>query len=261
MKIAQRIIVLIVSTLIPHSIICGQVYENHVGISDVETETPWFTLGSEGNVGLFNRSGLKTASVFGGWSFPDFRDNVGNNYYPSQRLAEGSTVGFAMGKAIGPRLRSEFEFTWRNNDVENFYGGWGYPISLPFIYEAIPEGEVNTYSGMFNLVFDFDRAEGRLLTPYAGVGIGTAYIDNDVSWNGVGATISNELAFAYQALGGVSLKLRNNSDFFVEYRYFSTDSVAYTQPGYNGMYRTTEAQDFYHSFQSHQFLMGLRFRY
>lgn len=234
--------------------------DSEIGGLPLNTDTAWATLQTGG--GLDSRpANASTFSLFGGWNFSDERDRFGVGFYPTIRFDEAATAGISLGKRIGSRLRTELEFTWRRNVANPAYDPYIAFISLPYGGGGGFDGHLNTYSGMANVIFDFDRAEGRLLTPYIGAGLGMAYIDTDISFQGKGATVSNETAFAYQALGGVALKLSQRSDFFVEYRYFATDSQEYKQPSFDTGYSIQPNREFLHSFQHHSFLMGIRFHF
>ncbi len=202
-----------------------------------------------------------TVSIFGGWNYPDPHDNFGRYNYPRTLLENGSAAGMSIGRKFGPRLRSEFEISWRQSGAYSAYS-FAHPHAdylTPYWNGSQNEGKLYTYAGMINFLFDFDRASDRLLTPYGGVGLGIAYLDTDLAPGGVGRTLSNETTLAYQAVGGVSLKLTYRVDFYTEYRYFVTSSAEFRQPTSTIGTATFPGRNFVHSMQTHNPFMGLRF--
>lgn len=205
----------------------------------------------------------RTLSIFGGWSFVDPQLRFGSNsFFRSDSVSDGYTAGFATGRRLGTRFRTELEFSYRRNELSNNFFVVGFaPISFLPPFGQVSRGELHTYSGMANFYFDFDRSPDRKLTPYVGVGIGASYIDSDVTYRGSGETPSNESTFAFQAIGGVSARLSSCADLFVEYRYFRTGKDDFYLPDTAGPFNqfVSDKFDFFHEDSS--LLMGLRFKY
>lgn len=206
-----------------------------------------------------------TFSIFGGWNFVGQQSRFGSSsYLGTDALTDGYTAGFATGRRIGPRLRSELEFSYRRHEVSNNYYFYGYDVGYISIFPGpsrFGRGEVHTYSSMANFYYDFDRTPNRRVTPYVGAGIGMSYIDTDVTYFGSGETTSNETTFAFQAMGGLSAKLGSRANLFVEYRFFKTAEDDFYLPDSAGPFSRYYSDRFEFSHEESSLLMGLRFEY
>ena len=190
--------------------------------------------------GLFAPDFELTASVFGGWNrIAGFGpDSEGDNIFD-----DDFAVGFAYGRRHNERLRSEFEFAYRSNEA---------PLG-DFTATVIPEaisGEVQVYSIMKNFIIDIET-QSDIVTPYVGIGIGYANVDVDFNRNS-GVQLENESSFAWQPIGGVSIKLTQRANYYVEYRYFSTTDLELTQFGVVQENST---------YNAHNLFMGMRFEF
>ena len=180
-------------------------------------------------------------SVFGGYSqlentsqlnrtnlsFPVFASNG------SVEFNDGFAVGVALGQWQGRNLRSEIEYLFRQNDVSNL---WRSGAPLIGIENEVLDGSIASHAGMFNAYWDFNR---RLFgfQPYVGAGIGFAFIDLEASVgaNGVPvADIGDESSFAYQLIVGGTRRYGPCSEWFIEYRYFNTDSLQISVSEFTG---------------------------
>jgi len=199
--------------------------------------------GSKPLGGLFAADFDLTASVFGGWNRIDgFLDGP-----PFSAFDDDFAVGAAFGRRHTEFLRSEFEFTYRSNDVDNDYGGPGVLV-LPGP-DTVTGSDVAVYSIMKNFVFDLHTPR-EFVTPYVGIGIGYAYVDAGL---GNGFELDDPSTFAWQPIGGVSVQLTERAHYFVEYRYFSTTSFELVQNGVESGNSTNYA--------SHNLFMGMRFEF
>ncbi len=196
-------------------------------------------------------------SVFGGYTqlddFGPFSDILASGLlFDRFTFDDGFGFGLSVGQIQGQNLRTEFEFAFRDNNFDerfSFTGFDGNPSTASF------EGSVQTYSGMFNLLWDFKPRPifGRF-RPYAGAGIGFAIFNLDEP---LGDDVSNLLtlddqsAFAYQLIGGVSRPVSFRADAYVEYRHFSADSLVV-----NTLIGTAETD-----YQTDNVFFGLRFFY
>lgn len=143
----------------------------------------------------------------------------------------GPQGGVALGWATGPtwlgRNRVEIELAARSNDFDG--------LKIDNVVQPA-SGDISTISGMVNYYWDFKHPD-RDWYPYVGVGVGAArmkfnsmfppfyFKDDDDNTDGV---------FAYQAMAGVSYRLRSYVEVFAEARYFSTSSADFTTttPGF-----------------------------
>ncbi len=128
---------------------------------------------------------------------------------------DGFAVGIARGRRFNEAIRGELEFSFRNFDAENWNVGgivsdW--------------DGDLNAYFGMANLYRDCVNSEFRGFTPYIGGGIGFAIIDGEFDTPAIRLEIEDS-AFAYQAIAGLTKRLSNVVDGFVEYRFVGTTEV------------------------------------
>ena len=87
------------------------------------------------------------------------------------------------------------------------------------------DGDLNGYFGMANLYRDCCDWQVAGFMPYVGGGIGLAILDGDFNSPAASQSISNETAFAYQGMAGVTKRISCNVDAFTEYRYVGTTEV------------------------------------
>lgn len=191
--------------------------------------------------GLFAADFELTANIFGGWNRIA---GFGLDSTADDTFDDDFAVGFAYGRRHNKRLRSEFEFTYRSNESPQ-----------PELMAAvIPEpliGEVQVFSIMKNFIVDIE-SPSEIVRPYVGIGIGYAHLDADFNRNS-GFAMANSSAFAWQPMGGVSVKLSEIAHWYVEYRYFSTTDLEITQFG--------EPQTEKSTYNAHDLFMGLRFEF
>lgn len=161
--------------------------------------------------GLFAADFELTATVFGGWN--RIAGFAAENPEGDNVFDDDFAVGFAYGRRHSHFLRSEFEFTYRSNEVSD-------SDSMVANIPEVVSGQAEVMSIMKNLVIDIHTPNSNF-QPYVGVGIGYAYVNADFNRES-GLVLSNASTFAWQPMGGVNIKLTPRSNFFVEYRYFST---------------------------------------
>jgi OOP family OmpA-OmpF porin len=80
-------------------------------------------------------------------------------------------------------------------------------------------GQVNQVSVMTNALYDF--MPGARFTPYAGAGIGVAFVDPYV----VSGCSLCSTQFAYQAIGGIGYNASPSVRVSLEARYYGTTST------------------------------------
>lgn len=127
-------------------------------------------------------------------------------------------VGFGVGGALGYKwsfgLRTEGEFTYRRNKVDEI------EISGSD-FEA--DGNVSSISIMANAFYDFDNS--TRWTPYVGGGLGAIR----ASWNDVDAgpreLDDDQWLFAAQFGGGVSFAITDAFLLSIDYRLLATEEV------------------------------------
>ncbi len=164
-------------------------------------------------------------SIFGGYtglqdSSPLFLPGTDFQASGSVNYNDGFGVGLAVGQVQGENLRTELEFSYRYNGTD----------SLQAQSQILPlDGSVESYAGMFNLYWDF-RPQPALacIRPYLGGGVGFAFVESKVSNRSVPVVnedYRSDSSFAWQLMGGFSRQLNYHIDGFVEYRYFSAESI------------------------------------
>lgn len=165
----------------------------------------------------------------------------------------------ALGKAFGNGFRAELEFSYRSNDIRHIasdgagFSGW--PASTL-------QGDMKSYTGMFNLLYDFETTSK--VTPYVGVGLGIAGVDPDFTGNNTSGaptpalTIGNfgaTTAMAYQGIVGLGFALADNLTLDVSYRYFGTDKRHFSST-LNGAPANIAVEN-----TSHSLFAGLRWNF
>ena len=181
-------------------------------------------------------------SLFGGGSFlRDVSSETGG-----LDTDDGGTFGAALGRRNGRNLRSEIEFTYRQNDITGF--------SSDSLFTPL-EGDIDSFSGMGNAYWEFIDVPTRFLKPYIGAGIGFVIFDADVQTPGgpsiVPTGAANETSFAFQYMAGVNYKAYRNVDLYAEYRFFEAESFRVEASDFTGNY----------DYESDNVLFGFRWKF
>lgn len=123
--------------------------------------------------------------------------------------------GLAWSAAIGfqyARTRTELEFRRFDLDADEVALTGGAAPST-----VADAGDVTASALMTNVYFDL--VNSTRLTPYVGVGVGGARVENELG--------QRDAAFAYQGRVGVDLALSHALSVGVEYSYFRTAEIVY----------------------------------
>lgn len=178
---------------------------------------------------------------------------------PSTRLGDTLDTSFDAGWALhgsvgydfDAPVRLEVEFAHRDNDIEEIFespnGG------LPILHSNVI-GELTQSSAMLNLLFDVSIGETVDLTLGGGVGLARADLEARSGPILITDSDSDELSFAYQGIAGLGFDLGDQTQLFVEYRYFANHGqnvVTFPPPN---LPLTDEAD-----FDNHTASVGLRF--
>lgn len=178
-------------------------------------------------------------SVFGGWSeLDDFASTVTAAPLVSGVFNDGFILGTARGRYLNNNNRIELEGSWRGNS-----GGAGIYNGAP----ALIDGHFNNFSTMVNVLHDFGNGQ---IKPYVGAGIGVSRQDGEFTVVGNNLDF-DDWAFAYQAIGGVSVQSSQNMEYFTEYRFFGNSE---TEIELNGVV----VGDF--EYLSESIVFGIRFK-
>ena len=168
--------------------------------------------------GFFAKGFTRTLTVMGGFNELSTSNDAGSLDGVFDDTTTGYVISAAMGRRHSKKLRSEFEFAARGNNLTT-----SSPASV-FLNEA--DANVNAYSLMKNVFFELDNSSR--FTPYGGFGIGLSYVDVDsvvISGDSVLLIEDDDTVFTYQAIGGVSARITKATDFVVEYRFLGTTDV------------------------------------
>ena len=181
---------------------CGQLYDPCCPNVYLSFYGGWSDFSTPGNIAMDWLS--FTQNSFSGW---------GVEYGTHEEFG----VGFAVGRTLGRRFRTELDFTWRRGQANNMVQAQDFSA----------QGKVDVYSLMPNLLVDLNP--NGLINVYGGVGGGIAFTNLGVeSINPpafVGEYALNDSSFAYQGIAGISARLSRRAEVFVEYRYFRTDKT------------------------------------
>ena len=123
-------------------------------------------------------------------------------------------VGYKFDEMGFGRFRAELEGSYRNNNVGSvtFNGN-------PF---NDGRGKTEVWAGMANAYFDW-TAFSREVTPYFGVGLGGATIDQRSAYGAIASIDDSDAALAYQLIGGLSYKATSRINVNLDIRYFALD--------------------------------------
>lgn len=155
---------------------------------------------------------------------------------PKVTFNSGFNVGVRGGYMWGP-WRFEEEYSYRNNDVQSFFGAGNRIVS----------GSRHANAIMTNVIYDFTL--GWPVTPHIGAGIGAVNIDDGVSnkFGQIPVQLSrlgvknfslsgNTWAFGYQAIAGVRYMINPALAIDVDYRYLATPDFTINSKGGNSKF-------------------------
>jgi OOP family OmpA-OmpF porin len=148
-----------------------------------------------------------------------------NNIESKMGWAGHAFAGYNFG---GPRL--ELELAYRNNKVKN---------------SELPTGNERIQSGALMANFIYEFFSDATVSPYLGIGAGAAYI------KGKGVIDDSDVAFAYQGIAGVNVKVTPNVVLSADYRYFRTADPQLKENGVSA--------DF--DYVNHTGMVGLAYRF
>ena len=145
--------------------------------------------------------------------------DVANGQGTELELDDGSAFFFSLGRMNGRNLRTEIELSFRNNDISSL---------LTPNAELPATGELQTFTGMANLYWEFvDFPTGRL-KPYIGGGVGFTSVSSDFRLasdpSSLDDSTESNSSFAYQWMAGVNYKVSNHLDLYGEYRFLDVES-------------------------------------
>ena len=204
-----------------------------------------------------------------------------NGSFPgsSVRLDTGYVGVASIGYGLGNGLRFEVEGGYRSNKFSGVKGGIG---------SVSAGGDEHKYSGMFNVLYDFDPAliGGSYLpfpiNPYIGIGAGYAWVQdqntrlygNTGSVPGASGGLNNTLRtnagqgnFAYQAIVGSAFPIAAvpGLSLTVEYRFFGVLDRTYNYQYFSTapipVGTATRASLKYTDDYNHSVMVGVRYAF
>ncbi len=137
---------------------------------------------------------------------------------PSNGQTVATETGFVAGAAIGfdytEGIRTELEYRYMTAGIASVTrtGGFSDPTVI-----ATPNSDLNAHLLMSNFIYDFHN--GSRLTPFIGLGVGGAFVENEFA--------ERDAALAYQGRAGVSLALNGGFSIDAEYIYLRTNDLVY----------------------------------
>ncbi len=145
--------------------------------------------------------------------------NVANGQGSELQLDDGTAFYFSLGRMNGRNLRTEIELSFRDNDISSLLTP---NAELPYT------GQLQTFSGMGNLYWEFIKFPTGRLKPYIGAGVGFISVSSDLRLPSDPSTTNSQTSssssFAYQWMAGVNYKVSNHLDLYGEYRFVDADS-------------------------------------
>jgi opacity protein-like surface antigen len=115
----------------------------------------------------------------------------------------GAMVTTGVGYKFGNGFRAEFEYANRNNDVSK------HPSFITVEGNGTPVYE--SQSVMANLLYEF--RQNKTYSPYVGFGLGYTFLKN---------LKDADDQYAYQGIAGTIIKITEDIDIGIAYKYFST---------------------------------------
>ena len=163
-------------------------------------------------------------SLFGGYTNLDpvtISDPTGDFRLDA---TDGYGLGVALGQYQGLNLRTEIEFSFRENELTSITS----PGNPAFVQPAFENADVRSFAGMANAIWEFVDFPTSRLKPYVGAGFGFVNVEAEATVAGVDAFAGiddSDSSFAFQLIGGLNFRVNETVDIFGEYRYLKADSL------------------------------------
>lgn len=108
-------------------------------------------------------------------------------------------------------LRAEAELGVRQNDISN----------IDITIATNDSGKTRADTALLNVIYDFHNSSR--FTPYVGAGVGGSHISHDLVQLVAGDTVhDDDYVLAGQGIAGVSYKISEKWDTFIDYRHLVT---------------------------------------
>jgi opacity protein-like surface antigen len=155
--------------------------------------------------------GANISQSFENFSYSSFIDTFGDKVSEDGKILDGPRYDFTAGYRFGSKLRMEAQYiivSARSFTMDKQNSDIAYKATAVFA----------------NMVIDFWDAQKSIITPFIGVGIGVGSPNLKLSVAALEEE-SKTNGFAWQAQGGINLKLTNWLIVNVKYSYISLPGV------------------------------------
>ena len=168
------------------------------------------------------------------------------HHYPD--FNTGWAILGTVGYAFDNNWRVELEGGYRHNSVDKIVCTFTSPV--PGTETYFGNGELNEWTIMGNVLYDIHLAKRWTLSIGAGLGG-----DDDHFTAGNLGLDGKEWRFAYQGLAGLSYRIGDQTQLFVNYRYLNVDAPSYPSGTPDG----SKIISFDSNIEKHTVTLGLRF--
>jgi opacity protein-like surface antigen len=140
----------------------------------------------------------------------------------------GFSFGTRLGLFQGNNLRTDFEFSLTDNDVE-IIRDYADPVAIPgFLVPPTSSGELSVFRGISNAWWDLPVFSIGRVTPYVGAGIG--FMSASADWtvfqpSGSQQNLDNDSSAVFQAMVGGTWRCTSRLELFAEYRLVEADEM------------------------------------
>ncbi len=145
-------------------------------------------------------------------------------------MLDGWATGASIGRYIHPQGRTELEFTYRENGIGDVFRQRFEDKVLVFQSFQDADGRIDSYSAMFNILFDLQPRQVGCAQLYGGGGIGVLFVDGQFSTGPVVVPptdfVVSDSGFAYQGIVGINYAFRPRIDLYTEYRYLGSQTIS-----------------------------------
>ena len=162
----------------------------------------------------------------------------------------GFNIGGALGRHINDMIRAELAFTYREGDVDQ----------AGFASGQQADGKSSLFAAMANVYAEFADLPLGGITPWVGVGIGVGEYKVDIFQETAGDfdVDDADVVFVYNAMVGASVPLTDVATLNFGYRYIAIAGEKGSGAVIAPSTRTQEVED---EFDSHEGIIGVRFRF
>ncbi len=157
----------------------------------------------------------------------------GANYKPEQRFTD---------RSLQTWNKAQYKWGWNSNVAIGYkYMNWRLEGAVGYLRNNVDQlknssqvstsnasGNVNVWTGLLNLYFDFNTNTG--IVPFFGVGAGGVSIDyNSIKANGIQTNFDDrKTAFAYQGILGIGYQFTSHFRIAASYHYLRTPAMTFT---------------------------------